>query len=239
MFTGVDISPPDMEYDAPDRISPEPRQGEDARTLRALEGRPALEIREEREEERMRLLSRSMEPRDDLTDDDTEELHQATLLSFDIEPGEAIPNTAGSWSAELRSANEPKSSNETNYRVTGLTMLPTILAAEGLREIVAGMLVLPLEAIMVRIIARDYRASASLGLSDLYGVFSLRDLVPASTNLLGSFTIQVAITGIVWAGFTIGTHWSTVWRNILGKKLKIMLRKLKIRRKDEDEDDDA
>jgi hypothetical protein len=207
MFSGLDISAPDMEYDAPDRtLNPPLRQGEDAPTLRALEGRPALEVREEREEERMRLLSMSMEQRDESTDDEDEEMHQAALISFDVEATDASPNTAGSWSAELRSANEMKPSNDVNYRVTGLTMLPTILATEGIREIVAGILVMPLEAVMVRIIGRAYQRSAGLSVSNLYDLYSFRDLVPAYGNLFGAFAIQVVVTGAVWAGFTFGTQ---------------------------------
>lgn len=215
MFSALDIHAPDMEYDAPDRL-PERRRndGTDRRTLRALEGRPDLEAREEREEERMRVLSRSMEQRDIISDDEDEELHQATLISFDVEATDAMPDASGSWSAELRSANDMKPSSDLNYRVTGLTMLPTILATEGLREIFAGILVMPLEALMVRIIGRAYHQSAGLSVSNLYELFSIRALLPASGNLFGAFAIQVAVTGFVWAGYTFGVELWTQYRNM-------------------------
>lgn len=208
MFSGLDITAPDMEYDAPDRSSEDRvrNHGADAGTLRALEGRPALEVREEREEERMRLLSRSMEQRDNPSDDDDEELHQATLISFDVEATDTAPDATSSWSAELRSANESKPSSDVEYRVTGLTMLPTILATEGLREVAAGILVMPLEALMVRVIARAYQKSAGLDVSNIYEVLSIQDLFPAFGSLFGCFAIQVAFTGVVWTGFTMGVQ---------------------------------
>jgi hypothetical protein len=205
MFSGLDVSAPDMEYDAPDRINaPPPSQGEDALTLRALEGRPAVEIRDEREEERVRLIASSPEQRDDATDDEDEEMRQTTLISFDVHATDATPNTSGSWSAELRSANETKQPDGVVYRVTGLTMLPTILATEGLREIVAGFLVMPLEAVMVRIIARAYLGSGGASVSNLYEIFSFREVAPAWESIFGAFAIQVAVTGVVWGAFTFG-----------------------------------
>jgi hypothetical protein len=218
MFSGLDVKAPELEYDAPDRISSTRRRsGEDAQTLRALEGRPAmerrstLEVREEREEERMRLLSISIEQQDIPSDDD-EERHQAPLISFDVEATDSVPDAMGSWSAELRSANDMQPSGDVRYHITGLTLLPTISATEGLREIVASILVLPLETLMVRIIARAYRQSAGAVVSDLYEVSSFRALLPASSNLLGAFTLQIAVTGVVWAGFTFGTQWYTASR---------------------------
>lgn len=205
MFSGLDMSAPDMDFDAPDRVpTPPPRHGEDAPTLRALEGRPALEVRDEREEERLRMIASSMEPQDDATDEEDEEMRQATLVSFDVQATHAPANTAGNWSAELRSANEPKKPDGIMYRVTGLTMLPTILATEGLREIVAGFLVIPLEAIMVRIIGRAYLQSGGSSVSNLYEIFSFRDVLPAWQSILGGFAIQVAVTGVVWGAFTFG-----------------------------------
>ena len=202
-----------MEYDAPDRLPERRSEGMDQRTLHALEGRPTLEVREEREEERMRLLSRAMEQQDNdrSEDEGDEELQQATLISFDIEASDAAPSAAapnasgsGSWSAELRSTNDMKASEVTSYRVTGLTMLPTILATEGLREVIAGLLVLPLESLMVRTIGRAYQKSAALDVANLYAPFSFGDMVPAYGNLFGAFSIQVVVTGAVWAGYTFG-----------------------------------
>ena len=126
------------------------------------------------------------------------------LISFDIEATESIDNSPGTWSIELRSANELKQPKDVRYRVTGLTLLPIILATEGLREVVAGILVMPLEAVMVRTIARAYRQSAKSSTSDLY---QLIELIPASENLFSVFTLQLAITGVVWAGFTVASQW--------------------------------
>jgi hypothetical protein len=63
---------------------------------------------------------------------------------------------------------------------------------------------MPLEALMVRIIGRAYQRSAGLDVSNLYELSSVRDLLPASGNLFGAFAIQIAVTGVVWAGYTLG-----------------------------------
>ena len=207
MFSGLALDAPSLEYDAPDRENERPQwHGEDAPTLRALEGRPTLEDREAREEERMRLLSLAMEQNDDSSIDEGDEMQQATLISFDVEATPPVENSSGPWSAELRSANEPKKSKGIDYRVTGLTMLPTFLATEGLRDIIAGVIVLPLEAIMVRIIGRAYQQSAGMGLSDFYTVFAVKDLVPASGNIFGAFALQALFTGAIWTGFTLASQ---------------------------------
>ena len=199
MFSGLSISAPTMEYDTPDRVEQRSSQRSDEHTLRALEGRPAFE-----------------RPNRDDSSDEEDEIAQATLISFDVEATEAVENSRGTWSAELRSANDPKPSDGIMYRVTGLTMLPPIMATEGLREIVAGILVMPLEAVMVRVIGRAYRASAGLGMDDIYlvgpGIYGF-------ANLFAVLTMQLAITGVAWAGFTIGTQrWAARRRTILAEK---------------------
>lgn len=212
MFSGIPDAAPSVEYDAPDRINEAGNldtalgsnlRGEDPHTLRALEGRPAGEYQEaparsDRQD--------TFETGQDSSDEEDVEMAHATLVSFDVEATESMENSHGGWSAELRSANEPKESKDIKYRVTGLTLLPTILATEGLREVIAGVIVMPLEAVMVRVISRAYRLSAGSSVSDLYG---LRDPVPAFENLLSAFTLQLAITGVVWVGFTVGSQWWT------------------------------
>lgn len=202
MFSGLAIAPPALEYDAPDQDEAEGSnfyRGEDESTLRALEGLPALERAETR--------NRSNEgPRE--SDDEDAEIAQAAIISFDVEASENAEPSLGSWSAELRSANEPKPSEGVTYKVTGLTMLPTIMATEGLREAVAGLLVLPLEAVMVRMIGRAFRKSAGLGVEDMWEILpSLSSL--NFKNILPAIGIQVIFTGIVWGGFTIVTY---VWK---------------------------
>jgi hypothetical protein len=196
MFSGMSIAPPTMEYDSPD-LDTEGRayRGEDEPTLRALEGLPALDRHE--------YQSRQNDGEQDTTDDDDDEMTQETLISFDVEATEAVESSRGTWSAELRSANEPKQSDDIKYRVTGLTMLPTILATEGLREVVAGVMVMPLEAVMVRIIGRTYRESAGLGMEDMY---SVTPAIRGFGNLFSALAIQLVATGVMWAGFTFGIH---------------------------------
>lgn len=188
MFSGLDISAPLMEYDTPDRPEDRPPHRSDEPTLRALEGLPPTSDRQNTAD----------------SSDEDEEVAHATLISFDVEATEAVETSAGAWSAELRSANEPRASGHLRYRVTGLTMLPPIMATEALREVIAGFLVLPLDAIMVRVVGRAYRVSAGLGLGDMYGI---EPTIYAFGNILSVLTIQLAVTGTVWAGFTLGTQW--------------------------------
>lgn len=217
MFSGIPETAPSVEYDAPDRtadvgtveITPHAHvRAEDSPTLRALEGRPASDSQAEPQAESQappRVRRETLfDMEQDSSDEEDGETAHATLISFDVEATESMDNSLGPWSAELRSANEPKPSKEVRYRVTGLTLVPTILATEGLREVVVGVLVMPLEAVMVRVIARAYRQSAGLGVSDIY---QLGEHVPAFENLFSAFALQLAMTGVVWAGFTYGSQW--------------------------------
>jgi hypothetical protein len=202
MFSGLAIAAPSMEYDTPDRPTDDRSRyrSADEPTLRALEGLPALERTETR--------VRQNEQDQDSSDDEEEELTQATLISFDVEATDVVESSLGTWSAELRSANEPKPSQGLKYRVTGLTMLPPIMATEGLREIAAGIIVMPLEALMVRVIGRAYRASAGLEMEDMF-VWG----VPSMGNLLAALAVQLVVTGVIWSGFTAGTQWLAArWR---------------------------
>jgi hypothetical protein len=211
MFAGLPIAPPTMEYDTPDQplntiqaLPSGPRISEDEITLRALEGLPSLGGPEPR--------TRPIERDSDSSADDAEMAH-ATLISFDVEAtdnagqGPPIGGGLGQWSAELRSANELPPS-ETRYRMTGVTLLPTIMAVEGLREILAGIAVLPLEAVMVRCIGRLYRASANVGVADMWPRKSVYGGLGGFTNILSALTLQLGVTGAVWAGFTVASQWA-------------------------------
>ena len=197
MFSGLDISAPALEYDAPDRDRSERGnyRTEDEPTLRALEGVPALDRSETR--------PRQHEHEQNSSDDEEEETTHATLISFDVEATDVVESSHGTWSAELRSANEPRPSMDVKYRVTGVTMLPTIMAAEALREIAAGIIVIPLEALMVRVIGSAYRTSAGLGVEDMFTLFTPGSGRPSIGNLLAALAVQLVASSVLWAGFTI------------------------------------
>lgn len=202
---------------------------EDEQTLRALEGYPATgqDNRELPDGEQTRTSISAAEVLDDgEASDDEDDGLTAHLISFDVEatenpqdaPGplstevensETRDTPAGSWSAELRSAHEPKSM-ETKYHVTGITMLPTILATEGFRELISGVLTIPVEAIMVRAIGRLYRKSLGLDVSDMYELFDFRSMLPAAENIFGAIALQMVFTGVVWASYTYVICPSTV-----------------------------
>jgi hypothetical protein len=202
MFSGLEIATPIMEYDTPDQPTVERRRycTEDEPTLRALEGRPALD----RTETRMRQTERDH----DSSEEEEEELTQATLISFDVEATDVVESSVGTWSAELRSANEPKTSQVLRYHVTGLTMLPAIMATEDLRPIVSGIILMPLEAFMVRVIGRAYRASAGMEMDDMFTWG-----IPSVGNVFTAFAIQLVVTGVIWTGYTAGAQWLAArWR---------------------------
>jgi len=201
MFAGMLVAPPLMEYDTPDHDA-------ETETAPRTEEQPSMPIIELPATERVETRSRNND-----SDEEEVEISQASLISFDVEPTEAIETSVGPWSAELRSSSEQKPTGPVKYRVTGITMLPTIMATEVLREAVAGVIVLPVEALMVRMIGRAYRASAGLRADDLY---LLNGSPHGFMNLLSVFTLQVTISGLVWAGFTwLSQEWAAYDRKSL------------------------
>lgn len=139
----------------------------------------------------------------DASDDEDDEMNHAQLISFDVEPTESADANRGPWSAELRSSNDSKQSGVTRYRVTGLTLLPTILAAERWRDIIADILVMPIEALMVRFIGRAYRINNAFSVEDIFEP-NLR--ITGFSNLMMAYTLQSAITGVIWGLITFSTN---------------------------------
>lgn len=212
MFSGLAITPPANEFDAPDQDSRNEERNQDESTLRALEGLPPVE--------RVETTTRPAEAGRDGSDDEETEL-QATIISFDVEAADNVEPSLGTWSAELRNTNEQKVVEDVNYRVTGITMLPTIMATEGLREIVAGLVVMPLEAVMVRLVGRAYRKAAGLAVGDMWEILPSPQSLCFS-NLLPAFGLQIIFTGVVWAGFTTGIHlWSIQQRALAEERAKV------------------
>ena len=189
MFAGLNLSPPSMEYDTPDRPAARRTTAvrEDMETLRALEGRSAIDNDLLLVEQDELQISRETVPSE--PSDDGEWTGPQTAFSLDVEANLDTSASGGMWSAELRSASDPKDA-KTKYRVTGLTMLPTILAAEGLREIVISILVLPIEASMIRVIGWSYLQSAGVGASGFYLPADFKGLFPLAGNLFGAYAIQ-------------------------------------------------
>jgi hypothetical protein len=196
IFAGMSIAP-SAEFDTPDRNQDGGGATQDEPTLRALEGLPVPE--------RMETTRPNERESDSGPEDDREPA--ATLISLEVDATEidTPPGPHGSWSAELRAANEPKQSNETRYRVTGLTLLPAIMATEGLREVLAGIIVMPVEAFVVRVIGRAYRHSAGVPATDMYPLSStIRSLgLRGVGNIASVLVLQLGVTGLVWIGFTV------------------------------------
>ncbi|APA09182.1 hypothetical protein sscle_04g039520 [Sclerotinia sclerotiorum 1980 UF-70] len=198
MFAGLGVEAPILEFDTPDDAELNgPVRGGEEDTLRALEGLPPLERTESRSR---RHTNASMSV-------DEDEDARPTLISFDVDststPAEPTFGL-GTWSAELRSASDPNQSKDIKYRKTGLTMLPTILAAEGFRELAASILITPLEALMIRFIGRAYGNRVGIDLADFYEIgFQM----PSLKHLVASWAFQFIATGLVWSGFTLAIEY--------------------------------
>lgn len=184
--------------DAQDQNQSRPaNRSEDEPTLRALEGLPASE----QPTPRSRTFDRDTA---ESTDEDDDELNHTTLISFDVEATEPVETSLGTWSAELRSAIDQKPPGSTQYRMTSVTMLPAILATEAIGDVVTWILMLPFDAMCVRLLARDYRTHAGMGVSDIHSV-SMRPY--ALGNLCAAATLQLGISALIWAGFSLGARW--------------------------------
>ncbi|KAI9648730.1 hypothetical protein NHQ30_003370 [Ciborinia camelliae] len=200
IFAELGVEAPILEFDTPD--DPEENgqaRGTEEDALRALEGLPALE----------RTGTRSRRHTNASMSVDEDEDARPTLISFDVDststPHEPTFGLA-TWSAELRSATDPGESKDIKYRKTGLTMLPTILAAEGFRELATTILITPIEAIMLRVIGRSYGNKVGVSLVDFYEIcFQM----PSLNHLISSWAFQFIATGIVWGGFTLAIEYLT------------------------------
>jgi hypothetical protein len=152
-------------------------------TLDALEGRPSHH--------------------DDSSDDGEHELSGQAMITFDVEATDLSEAPVGTWSAELRSVNEPPR-KEIPYPITALTMLPPLLAAEALSTGITTIVMLPLEAIMVRTLARSFRQSANLSTGDMFSGVGLTWRV--ISNILTVHALECVVTGSLWAAFIVGSE---------------------------------
>lgn len=228
MFSGLGVNPPTMEFDTPDaemRSSRGTPRAEDALTLRTLEGRSAVGTPDRTGNET------NQEDHEASEGEDEAEVNHATLVSFDVEATESVDAANGSWSAELRSANDSRQPKIAKYRVSGITLLPTIMATEGIKELASSVIALPLEYVMVRVRSsqlfcpRSYAESCPpQAIARAYGrkgvlALSLSDFSQRNAPVLSAFAIQFICTGVVWAGFTAAVYWkATRSRKIMEEK---------------------
>ena len=176
---------------------------EDQPTLRALEGLPALE---------QSTLPADQASSDDGSDDGQTRRRRPVeaMLSFEFEAADADVHNGAPYAATLRSSAQPKSSTGTVYKVTGMTVMPSILACQGITEFVSSILAIPFEAAMVRVLGSAYRRSAGLGVEDLWapvGFGGYRFSFTSLKNLLVVLALQFVITGALWTGYTAVVDW--------------------------------
>lgn len=149
---------------------------------------------------------------DDAQDHQGRDRAGETIFSFEYEVTDTLISSNTPYSATLRPQQSAKSKNDDPdllFRVTGLTMMPTILAFEMSREVVAGLICLPLETLMVRSLATAYRHSAGLGTKDLFPALPLKNLWLSKavlSKVLIILGMQFVVSGVIWAAYTTVTE---------------------------------
>lgn len=153
-------------------------------------------------------------PEDDSSSDgEDHQMTAQTLITFDVEATEvsngAVPGAMGTWSAELRSANEvaPQLDEGPYYQITAVSMLPPFLAADAFSMVLTGIIMRPIEALMVRMLGHAYRLRLGLGASDMLG-FGVRPLLAfswqRSINLAATVGLEMIAVGLTWGIVVVG-----------------------------------
>jgi len=107
-----------------------------------------------------------------VSDDEDTEVVSATLISFDVEATEATDTPAGVWSAELRpnTSDAKNSSGEPQYMDNALTRLPSLIAADILTMVTSHIIIVPVEAFVLRLFTRAFRYRYGLPVADLHNI---------------------------------------------------------------------
>jgi hypothetical protein len=146
------------------------------------------------------------------TDDEEREAISATLISFDVEATESADAPPGLWSAELRPSLGPEARLQANqqplYLDTMLTRLPAYLAADIFTVIVGYIVLAPLEATALRLVAKAFRRRAHLPDYDFLDANFFRGATwTGVTNLFGLEFVHLIIAGECWALVTGISQW--------------------------------
>lgn len=197
---------------------------QDVATLQALEGQgsstdPGIPLGAIR---RQSTFSSRGGDQDYGTDEEDGDLINPTLISFDVDTSDSPEPPAGVWSAELRPShggeNRPPRS-EPKYVVNALTRLPSTLAAANLGAFATIALCAPIEALMLRTLARAFGQQNGLSCDEMYNIrlhnsISWRGIA----NFLGIQIVGVLIGGEVWSVMTVISQWLHVteeeWKEI-------------------------
>ncbi|KAL5604150.1 hypothetical protein BROUX41_002137 [Berkeleyomyces rouxiae] len=150
------------------------------------------------------------------TEEDEADMVTGPLISFDVETSDPTdaPMGTGPWSAELRPTpvNESRSNRPLPlYLITMLSTEPHFMACEILSNFTSRVILLPLEFMMLRFLARSYTlahpAAAAAMLAAGFSVGAPRLLGGVSLSTIGNIlNIELAhlITmGDVWAALTL------------------------------------
>lgn len=226
-----DASPPELSVPAavPNSGSEEqqPRNGydiaRDEATMQALEGHAQPEPVAPIGATVRRQSTFSTRGNDEYVSEDEEtEVVSATLISFDVEAAESSDTPPGVWSAELRPnvvGDRGPARTEPVYRETALTQLPAIIATDILTNVAMLLVTAPLEATVLRSLARSFRLARGLPLGHIYTPSLLDNLSwTAVTNILGLEVIHLCMGGDLWAMMTmLAQHYrvpSEEWYNL-------------------------
>lgn len=197
---------------------------QDMATLQALEGQgtsadPGIPLGAIR---RQSTFSSRGGDQDYGTDEEDGDLINPTLISFDVDTSDSPEPPAGVWSAELRPSHGGESRsprNEPKYVVNALTKLPATLAAANLGAFATIVVCAPIEALMLRTLARTFAQRHGLPCDEMFNIrlhnsMSWRGIA----NFLGIQIVGVLIGGEVWSLITVISQWLHVteeeWREI-------------------------
>lgn len=134
-----------------------------------------------------------------------------TLISFDVEATEsndaAPQSTQGIWSAELRptTGTDPRSPGQPAlYLLNSLTKQPLVHAAKVLSRLATCLILMPLEAVAYRSLARSYILRRGESAAHVLAPRFLRSLSWGwVVNLLAVEFVHFSLQSDIWAGVTL------------------------------------
>ncbi|PFH57052.1 hypothetical protein XA68_15583 [Ophiocordyceps unilateralis] len=146
------------------------------------------------------------------SDDDENEGVSATLISFDVEATDSSDAPPGLWSAELRPSAAPDSrpnvSLQPVYLDTALTQLPVMVAGRTLGAALRRVLMAPVEALALRLVARQYRSRLGLSCPEFKALRLSSGLsMTLAVNFFATELLHLVLCGEVWAVFTGIAQW--------------------------------
>ena len=95
------------------------------------------------------------------------------------------------------------------YHSTQLTRLPHSVGASMISTAVATFILMPWEAVLVRLVARSWATRMGVGIAGTYGLFEVGRLGSAKgmVNLVGLSALRLLVNFVVWGGVAAAAEW--------------------------------